>query len=320
MSGADPGLVSVVIPTRDRPSLLVRAVESALAQTYPHIEILIVFDGAQPDAVSAVERVGDPRIRACALPESVGLASALNAGIREARGRWIALLDDDDVWFPEKLAAQVAAAARSAFAQPIVATRVLARSEAGDRIWPRRVIEAGESMAHYLFVRRTPFGGESLLLPSAIMFPRDLAAGCPFRDGLRFHVDVDWLLRVAAVPGVGVEFVPNPAPLLAWNVDEGRPRISTALGWRESLRWIRENRELVSRPAYASFVLTWVGARARRAGQWRAFGVLAADAFRHGRPSFNDLVTYAGLWLLPPAIVTSAAMGYERLRRWATER
>jgi glycosyltransferase involved in cell wall biosynthesis len=315
MAPADPVLVSVVIPTRDRPSLLARAIESALSQTFRDLEVIVVFDGPQPEALGAVAEIGDPRVRVFTLPESVGLASALNAGVREARGQWVALLDDDDVWIPTKLAVQIATTRESRFRHPIVATRVLARSEAGDRLWPRRVIRPGESLDHYLFVRTTPFGGEGLILPSAMMVPRDLAASHPFRDGLRFHVDVDWLLRVAAVPGVGVDFVPAVEPLVIWNIDEGRARISTALGWRESLRWIRENRGLVTRSAYASFVLTWVGARARRAGQWRAFRVLAADAFRHGRPSFNDLVTYAGLWLLPPAVVTSAAMGYERLRR-----
>jgi len=311
----EPALVSVVIPTRDRPSLLVRAVESARSQTFRHIEVIVVLDGPQPEALRAIEQIGDPRIRACTLPESVGLASALNAGVREARGQWVAPLDDDDVWLPTKLAVQLETARESRFRHPIVATRVLARSEAGDRLWPRRAIRPGESLEHYLFVRTTPFGGEGLILPSAMMFPRDLAASHPFRDGLRFHVDVDWLLRVAAVPGVGVDFVPVVEPQVVWNIDESRARISTALGWRESLRWIRENRGLVTRSAYASFVLTWVGARARRDGQWRAFGVLAADAFAGGRPSFNDLATYAGLWLLPPAIVRRAAFGYERLHR-----
>jgi glycosyltransferase involved in cell wall biosynthesis len=317
MSAADPEFVSVVIPTRDRPHLLVRAVESALVQTYAHLEVVIVFDGPQPDALRAIDLIADTRIRTVTLPQSLGLASALNAGVRDARGRWVALLDDDDVWAPEKLSAQIETARASTFPRPIVATRVLARAGAGDRIWPRRTIRPGESMAHYLFVRRTPFGGESLILPSAMMFPRDLAASCPFRDGLRFHVDVDWLLRVATVPGVGVEFVPAPVPLVIWNIDDGRARISNALGWRESLRWIQEHRDLVTGDAYSSFVLTWVGARARRAGQWRAFGVLAADAFRHGRPSVNDLVTYAALWLLPPAFVDRAATGYERLWRAA---
>jgi glycosyltransferase involved in cell wall biosynthesis len=315
MAAADSVLVSVVIPTRDRPHLLVRAVESVLAQTYSHLEVVVVFDGPQPDALRAVEGMRDPRIRTCTLAASVGLASALNAGVREARGHWVALLDDDDLWLPTKLALQIETTRESGFRHPIVATRVLARSEPGDRLWPRRVIRPGESLDHYLFVRTTPFGGEGLILPSAMMFPRDLAASHPFRDGLRFHVDVDWLLRVAAVPGVGVDFVPTAEPQVIWHVDERRARISTGLGWRESLRWIRENRQLVTRSAYASFVLTWVGARARRDGQWRAFGVLAADAFRHGRPSFNDLVTYAALWLLPPAFVRYAATGYERLQR-----
>jgi len=309
------GFVSVVIPTRSRPALLVRAVKSALSQTVSDLEVIVVLDGPQPDALDALRQVADPRVRICALPESLGLASALNAGVRAAAGGWIAILDDDDEWLPGKLAAQQETARQSRFRRPIVATRVLARSEAGERVWPRRVIDPGEPLAHYLFVRRTPFGGESLVLPSAMMFPRDLAADHPFSDGLRFHVDVDWLLRVAAAPGVGVEFVADPRPLVTWNIDEGRPRISNVLGWRDSLRWAREHRALMTGSSYASFVLTWVGARARRHRQWRAVGTLIADAFRNGRPSVNDLVTYAGLWLLPPAVVAGAATGYERLLR-----
>ena len=308
-------MVSVVIATRNRPRLLVRAVESALSQTVREVEVLVVLDGPQPEARTALEAVDDPRLRVCALPQPVGFAGALNAGVREARSSWIAILDDDDVWLPGKLAVQLEAAGRSRLPHPIITTRVIARNERGDRLWPRRILRPGEPLADYLFVRRTPFGGEGLVLPSAMMIPRDLAARCPFREGLCTHVDVDWLLRVAALPGVGVEFVETPEPQVVWNIDEGRERISTVHGWRESLRWIRENRGLVTPAAYASFVLTWIPVRARRDREWRAVGALLADAFSRGRPSINDLVTCAGIWLLPRAFVQRAAFGFARLHR-----
>ena len=306
-------LVSVVIATRNRPRLLVRAVESALSQTLRDLEVLVILDGPQPEAQAAMEAVGDTRLRVCALPQPVGFAGALNVGAREARSPWVAILDDDDLWMPGKLAVQLEAAGRSRAPHPIITTRVVARSERGDRLWPRRILRTGEPLADYLFVRRTPFGGEGLVLPSAMMIPRDLVARCPFRDGLRTHVDVDWLLRAAALPGVGVEFVDTAAPQVVWHIDEGRERISTVHGWRESLRWIRENRALVTPAAYAAFVLTWIPMRARRDGEWRAVGALLADAFSGGRPSINDLVTFAAIWLLPRAFVQRAAFGYARL-------
>jgi len=308
-------MVSVVIATRNRPRLLVRAVESALSQTLREIEVLVVLDGPQPDALAALEAVDDPRLRICVLPEPVGFAGALNAGVRAARSPWIAILDDDDVWLPGKLAIQIETAGASRLRYPIVATRVIARSETAERVWPRRPIRPGEPLSEYLFARRTPFGGEGLVLPSAMMFPRALATGHPFREGLRIHVDVDWLLRVASAPGVGVEFVPTAQPQVIWNIDEGRERISTVRGWRESMAWIRENRSLVTPSAYASFVLTWVPMRAKRDGQWGAFGPLLSEAFRAGRPSVNDLITYAGIWLLPRAVSRAAASGFARLHR-----
>jgi hypothetical protein len=148
-----------------------------------------------------------------------------------------------------------------------------------------------------------------------MMIPRDLVARCPFRDELRTHVDVDWLLRVAALPGVGVEFVDTAEPQVIWNIEEGRERMSTVHGWRESMAWIRENRSLVTPSAYAAFVLTWVPMRAERTGRWGAFGPLLVEAFRAGRPSVNDLITYAGIWLLPRAASRAAASGFARLHR-----
>jgi Co/Zn/Cd efflux system component len=70
---------------------------------------------------------------------------------------------------------------------------------------------------------------------------------------------------------------------------------------------------LVTPAAYAAFVLTWIPMRARRDGEWRAVGALLADAFSGGRPSINDLVTFAAIWLLPRAFVQRAAFGYARL-------
>ena len=79
--------------------------------------------------------------------------------------RWIAFLDDDDLWLPRKLAIQIETALRSPHRCPIIATRVLSCAELGDHVWPRRVYKAGESLCDYLFVRKTPFGGKGWCCP-----------------------------------------------------------------------------------------------------------------------------------------------------------
>jgi glycosyltransferase involved in cell wall biosynthesis len=108
MKGQRP-LVSVVIPTYNRASLVTRAVESALAQTYAPVEVVVVDDGSTDDTRARLGREfeGDARVR-CVYQPNGGPARARNAGFAEARGAYLALLDSDDRWHPWKLAAQVA--------------------------------------------------------------------------------------------------------------------------------------------------------------------------------------------------------------------
>ena len=104
---AKNALVTVVIPTRNRPELAAKAVESALRQTYPSLEVIVVMDGPDPETLNRLNRLHEPRLQVIALPSSVGGAEARNIGVRSARGDWIAFLDDDDEWLPEKIARQM---------------------------------------------------------------------------------------------------------------------------------------------------------------------------------------------------------------------
>ena len=101
-------LVSVVIPTLDRPSLLLRAIDSVLRQTHQDIEVIVVVDRPNQDTVSAVQSVNDPRVRLVVNPYSLTAGGARNAGADHATGEWIAFLDDDDEWLPNKLERQIA--------------------------------------------------------------------------------------------------------------------------------------------------------------------------------------------------------------------
>ena len=99
------GDISVIIPYYNRDLFIDEAIQSVLAQTLKPLEIIIVNDASRQssrellDRYSSVSRIID-------LPANVGLAASRNAGIRAACGRFIALLDDDDIWLPEKLELQ----------------------------------------------------------------------------------------------------------------------------------------------------------------------------------------------------------------------
>jgi glycosyltransferase involved in cell wall biosynthesis len=98
-----PPLVSVIIPTYRRGTFLPRAIESVLAQTYSPVEVIVVEDGSH-EARGVVSSFGE---RVTYLwQENQGAAVARNTGAAAARGAWIALLDDDDFWVPDKLERQ----------------------------------------------------------------------------------------------------------------------------------------------------------------------------------------------------------------------
>lgn len=102
-----PPTVSVVIPTYNRAHVVGRAIRSVLNQTYQDFEIIVVDDGSTDNTEEVVKSFNDPRIRYIRHEENRGGSAARNTGIRAARGAYIAFLDSDDEWLPEKLAKQV---------------------------------------------------------------------------------------------------------------------------------------------------------------------------------------------------------------------
>jgi teichuronic acid biosynthesis glycosyltransferase TuaG len=107
--GFDPPLVSVVIPVHNAADFIRAAIGSVQAQTYPNWEIHAVEDGSTDDSaiILATLAAADPRIHIQQLTAQSGPGPARNAGIRAAKGRFIAFLDADDLWHPEKLSRQI---------------------------------------------------------------------------------------------------------------------------------------------------------------------------------------------------------------------
>ena len=102
--------VSVIIPTYDREKTLVRAIKSVLAQTYEVNEILICDDGSTDNSKEVVSALGDARIRWIDCNRNGRPAVPRNKGMATAKGEWLAFLDSDDEWLPNKIADQLSAA------------------------------------------------------------------------------------------------------------------------------------------------------------------------------------------------------------------
>ncbi|MFP4180466.1 MAG: glycosyltransferase family 2 protein [Spirochaetaceae bacterium] len=105
--GAKP-TVSVVVPVYNRPGLVTQAVRSALFQTYFDLEVIVVDDGSHTFFEEMVERFSpDPRFRYTRIEHSGMPGKVRNRGVAQARGEFIAFLDSDDIWYPEKLELQM---------------------------------------------------------------------------------------------------------------------------------------------------------------------------------------------------------------------
>src|SRR3990167_10836604 len=102
-------LVSVILPTYNRSEYLGRAIESVLNQNYNNFELIIIDDSSTDKTSEVILKYKDSRIRVVKNQENIGFVKSLNKGIKQANGKYIARLDDDDFWTsPDKLEKQVA--------------------------------------------------------------------------------------------------------------------------------------------------------------------------------------------------------------------
>jgi GT2 family glycosyltransferase len=287
-------LVSVVIPTRHRPALLMRALASVFAQTYGPLEVIVVVDGPDDATVAALADIGDRRLRVIVNPRSLTAAGARNAGVDRATGDWVAFLDDDDEWLPEKIAEQMALAVGCGEALITCLSRVV--SPRGTAIQPQIAYDNTTPIDEYLFDRPSPAMAVGFIQTSSYLLRRSLF------DKVRFrldnpHDDWDFLLRLCKLSGARVETVPKVLAVL--HVDEDRPSLSAGGSWRASLRWIDSVRMLLTPRAYAGFCLGVAGSRAAGERAYAGLPAVLYRAFRYGSPRLWQACMFVARWLLP---------------------
>lgn len=301
--------VSVIIPTRGRPSQLILAVRSVLAQSLEpaeSLEVIVVVDGPDEATEAALADITDPRVRTIRLSRQRGHASARNTGIEAARGLWCAFLDDDDAWFPDKVTAQLRTARQAhteGIAHPVVGCVVRARSEGAVMLWPVRTPNEFEPIADYLYARSgwsSVLTGHTLMQTSMILLPAQLARHVRFRGGMRRHADPDWLLRLQAESGVRFLFPETDQPLAEWNLT-GTGRISSSGDYRYSIVWARRHARQLGPRAIAGF-LTGPAAHVAcqipsKVARRRAFAALLREAIDSGDATVWDLAALAVKYL-----------------------
>ena len=302
-------LISVIIPTLNRPKLLLRAIDSVLRQTHREIEVIVVVDRPDEDTVSAVQSVGDPRLQLFVNPYSLTAAGARNAGADHATGEWIAFLDDDDEWLPNKLEKQIAFASGRAPALVTCLSRVV--TPTATYILPQVIYDNSTPLDEYLFDRRSLFGGLGFIQTSSYLLPRHLFNKVRF-DVQSPHDDWEFLLCLSKQVGARIETVPEVLVVLYF--EEQRPSLSSRSSWSAYLRWLDSMQPIITRRAYSGFCLGVVGSCAAQERAYAAFPKLLYRAFRNGSPGLWHVLLFLAYWLTPRAF-RGQFRGLSRSRR-----
>ena len=184
--------VSAIITTFNRERFLGAAIQSALGQTYGDVELL-VLDNSSSDATAAVvARWADSRIRYLR-HAPCGIAAARNLGLREARGEFVAFLDDDDEWLPRKLEQQVARFRQGPASLGLVYGGFTRIDERGVEIGAHRPALRGKILTELLWQRDAFTGSAS----NPMMRASVLQALGGFNDALATSEDWELYLRLA---------------------------------------------------------------------------------------------------------------------------
>ena len=225
--------VSVVVPTWQRPVLLRDTLESIRAQTLREIEVLVVSDGPSAGNEAVVQALDDPRFVSLSCAHQGRPAPARNVGLARARGEFIAFCDDDDLWEPGKLEAQLKAMRRHPSAA-VCFTGILHMN--GEHVVRRR------SPPRW-YDRWPRLGYLSLpgyyIAPSSVVAPRTIVSAVGGFDEdplLRGREDTEWLVRVAF--RTRQRFVRVPEPLVRYRLNEARPGIGLRVGKSETMAFL----------------------------------------------------------------------------------
>jgi len=237
---SDNALVSVIIPTYQRASVIMRAVKSVLGQTYKELELIIVNDGGSKEegdsTLELLAAVCDSRLRIITTTNQ-GVSAARNLGVKQASGIFLAFLDSDDEWLPQKLEKQMEL------------HRQCPEFEWShtDEIWIRRGKRVNAGKIHQksggdIFIRSLDL---CLVSPSTVIMKKDffLSLG-GFRQDFPACEDYDLWLKASVRAAIG--FLPEALIIkYGGHADQLSAKFKAMDWWRAlSLLWLLENLKL----------------------------------------------------------------------------
>ncbi len=292
-------MFSIVVPVYNRADKIMPTLASLQAQTLRDFEALIVDDGSKDGEAleAAVAGLGDDRFRYIRTPNR-GASAARNTGFDAARAAYVALLDSDDQFLPEKLArgAEVLAGCD----EPVMLFTQIAMDRGGGTYWmkPPRGPAPGERIDEYMLCGRgwTP--------TSTMILPTDVARQVRFDESLPSSQDTDFAIRCAST---GMKFIYLPEALSIGDDVFDPKRVSKQPKYEPLLRWIETMRHRhVSERAYWAY-RGWHAARGAARAR-RLYGMrLYLEALAHGAYPPRLAVVVAAQVMLPTTLYQRTA-------------
>lgn len=181
--------VSVVITAFNRAGTIARAIDSVMAQTVDDFEIIVVDDASTDETAMVVEGLRNPKVRLIRNAVNKGIGGAKNVGVGAARGEYIAFLDSDDEWLPNKLQRQLAEFAADPAGPPLSFHAFWVHRMDTGKVVLRRPRKYGTWLRSILL-------GETFSLGSTLLARRELFDDVGlFDEGLARLQDRDWTIR-----------------------------------------------------------------------------------------------------------------------------
>ncbi|BAY20650.1 family 2 glycosyl transferase [Calothrix sp. NIES-2100] len=208
--------VSVIIPAYNTSGYIARAIESALGQTLKNIEVIVVDDASTDNTLEVVRSFTDERLKVFVNPENLGAGGTRNRAIKEAKGNWIAVLDSDDWYAPERLERLVQLAYQEN--ADMIADDLYLIKDGEEHPWSTLIKESGESLSTIkqiepvYFVETDVYGKQGLHLGiSKPLFKREflIQENIQYNAGVKVAEDF-WLALTCLVRGARFFLVPEP--------------------------------------------------------------------------------------------------------------
>lgn len=246
MTSAPIPTFSVVIPVKNRSRLLYRSLLSLREQSLQDFEVVVVDDGSTEDIGLVVELFNDLDITLLRLPEgAAGACAARNAGSDAARAPYIAYLDSDDLFLPDKLRS-IAATVENTGADLLASPLLVYRGDERLQLRPTRAPDADEEISEFYFVR------DQRIQSSSIVVSRDLFRAARWNENLRKVQDPDFFIRCCRLARK-MTFLREPLAVLF--DDEQGARISSAGAEHSIASWLDSPECPLTPKARSGFVL-----------------------------------------------------------------